>query len=58
MLGCDVAPLTSFVPADLIIQSSTPEAIMETAKGFLIEQTKQGGKGKKTRPQEALAKVF
>ena len=30
---------------------------METAKSFLAEQTKQGGKGKKTRPQEALAKV-
>lgn len=30
---------------------------METAKNFLAEQTKQGGKGKKTRPQEALAKV-
>ena len=30
---------------------------METAKHFLAEQTKQGGKGKKTRPQEALAKV-
>ncbi|KAL3135519.1 hypothetical protein ABBQ38_005999 [Trebouxia sp. C0009 RCD-2024] len=43
---------------DLIIQSSTPEAIMETAKSFLAEQTKQGSKGKKTRPQEALAKVL
>lgn len=43
--------------ADLIIQSSTPEAIMETAKSFLADQTKQGSKGKKTRPQEALAKV-
>ena len=31
---------------------------METAKNFLIEQTKQGSpKGRKTRPQEALAKV-
>ena len=30
---------------------------METAKNFLADQTKQGGKGKKTRPQEALAKV-
>lgn len=30
---------------------------METAKSFLAEQTKQGSKGKKTRPQEALAKV-
>lgn len=46
-----------FSVADLIIQSSTPEAIMETAKNFLADQTKQGGKGKKTRPQEALAKV-
>lgn len=31
---------------------------METAKNFLMEQTKQGSpKGRKTRPQEALAKV-
>lgn len=30
---------------------------METAKNFVADQTKQGSKGKKTRPQEALAKV-
>lgn len=45
--------------AELIIQSTTPEDIMETAKNFLMEQTKQGSpKGRKTRPQEALAKVW
>ncbi|DBA66789.1 TPA: hypothetical protein ACH3X2_001931 [Trebouxia sp. C0005] len=44
---------------ELIIQSTTPEDIMETAKNFLMEQTKQGSpKGRKTRPQEALAKVL
>jgi len=46
------------VISELIIQSTTPEDIMETAKNFLMEQTKQGSpKGRKTRPQEALAKV-
>lgn len=49
---------SGFVLAELIIQSTTPEEIMETAKNFLMEQTKQGSpKGRKTRPQEALAKV-
>jgi len=50
---------TVVVTAELIIQSTTPEDIMETAKNFLMEQTKQGSpKGRKTRPQEALAKVI
>ena len=35
-----------------------PEEIMEAAKSFLMEHTKQGSpKGRKPRPQEALAKV-
>ena len=44
--------------ADLVLHADSPEAILEKAKAFLHEQAKEASpKGRKSRPQEALAKV-
>ena len=46
------------VCAEFVVHADSPEAIMEKAKAFLQDQAKDTSpKGRKARPQEALAKV-
>ena len=44
--------------AEFVVHADSPEVIMEKAKAFLQDQAKEASpKGRKARPQEALAKV-